>query len=313
VRTHERDTARRTESTSEWFANWFDSEHYHRLYANRGDEEAACFIDRLIERRHLAADETLLDLGCGSGRHARHLAAKGFDVTGLDLSAESLELAGRHEGPNLRFVRQDMRLPFQTGIFDHVLNLFTSFGYFDDPADDVTVVHNIASALKPGGTLVLDYLNVVRAEAHLTPEESTVREGLTYRLTRWTDAGHIFKGIAFDDSGGGSVEHVERVAKLTLEDFRFIFELCALRIEAVYGDYLLSPFDETCSPRLMFVASKANGRAPSGAPGLSAREAFSDAADGLRRHAQVGREHRLGDAKGDRRIDLQELEVALLR
>src|SRR5262245_33291338 len=127
-------TVRRTDIAPEWFTTWFDSEHYHRLYANRTSGEAAHLIDRLIERRHLSCGGTVLDLGCGSGRHSRYLSEKGFDVTGLDLSAESLALARRYEGENLRFVRQDMRLPFRTGPFDHVLNLFTSFGYFDDPA-----------------------------------------------------------------------------------------------------------------------------------------------------------------------------------
>jgi SAM-dependent methyltransferase len=253
-------TARRISTQPEWFASWFDSEHYHRLYAHRSDDEAARFIDRLVERRHLVPGARVLDLGCGTGRHARRLAANGFDVVGLDLSAESLRVARHSESSRLRFIRQDMRLPFLTGTFDHVLNLFTSFGYFDDPADQVTVIHNIAAALKPGGSLVLDYLNVRHALAHLRPRETVERGDATYRIRRWADAGHIFKRVEIDDRlGCGPIEFTERVSRLGLPDFRFMFELCGMHVAATYGDYDLTPFDERESPRLILVATFATG------------------------------------------------------
>src|SRR5262249_18205033 len=189
----------RSPSEASWFATWFDSAHYHRLYAHRNDGEAKELIDHLIERGHLRADAHVLDLGCGTGRHARYLASRGFHVTGLDLSAESLRLARQREGPSLRFVRQDMRLPFRTGTFDHILNLFTSFGYFEDPADNVSVIHNIATALRSTGCLVLDYLNVRYAETHLNPDEILDLEGTVYRVSRWSDREHIFKRVVIVD------------------------------------------------------------------------------------------------------------------
>jgi len=82
---------------SEWFASWFDSEHYHEVYAHRDENEAADFITRLITLLQPAGGSSILDLGCGSGSHSRYLAAMGFDVTGLDLSAGSINLAKRGE------------------------------------------------------------------------------------------------------------------------------------------------------------------------------------------------------------------------
>ena len=243
-------------SRTDWFASWFDSPHYHQLYAHRDAEEASRLIDRLIERDLLVPGSTVLDLGCGTGRHSRHLAGRGFDVTGIDLSAESLRLARASEGSNLRFLRQDMRLPFRAGPFDHILNLFTSFGYFDDPSDHMAVVHNIATALRPGGTLVLDYLNVRYAEAHLVAAEAVERPEVGFRVTRWSDADHIFKRIVADARGASApVEHVEKVAKFTLEDFWFMFGLYDMTIDAVFGDYSLTAFDEEASPRLILVAT----------------------------------------------------------
>jgi SAM-dependent methyltransferase len=272
----------------EWFASWFDSEHYHKLYAHRDDHEAAEFISRLVTWLQPAGGSSILDLGCGSGRHSRYLASMGFDVTGLDLSAESISLARQSERSNLHYHRQDMRQPFGTEAFHHVFNLFTSFGYFEDPAEDLTVIQNVANSLKAGGRLVLDYMNVVHLESRLKAEEAVEREGVIYRLSRWADADYIFKRIAIIDDGRetGAIrqEYTERVAKLMLEDFRFMFDLCGLAIEAIFGDYRLSSFSPQASPRLIMIAQKRDERPE---PELLPRKLFADAADGLRSHAQI--------------------------
>src|SRR5262245_33582115 len=139
----------------DWFASWFDSTHYHRLYAHRDEREAIALVDRLVDELQPRAGASMLDLGCGSGRHAWQLAARGFRVTGIDLSSESLAMARRRYGPGIRLRRQDMREPFGSAAFEHVLSLFTSFGYFEDPADHRLVIGNIARSLTAGGTVVL--------------------------------------------------------------------------------------------------------------------------------------------------------------
>ncbi len=274
---------RRTSSQPEWFASWFDSVHYRTLYAHRDGVEAANLVDRLIGRLQPTAGATVLDLGCGTGRHSRHLASRGCRVVGLDLSAESIKQAKETEGPNLWFRRQDMRLPFGHNAFDYVLNLFTSFGYFRDPEDHLTVVHNIARSLKADGRLVLDYLNAGYAETHLTLEDVIERDGNTYRISRWTDADHIFKRIVVDDRSSAPLEYVERVTKLTVEDFRFMFALCDMRIEEIFGDYRLTPFDVKTSPRLILMVKKIE----TVRTGLPAGQVLADPADGLRCHAEV--------------------------
>jgi len=243
---------------SSWFSSWFDSVYYHKLYAHRDETEAARFIDTLIERLHPAADAEMLDLGCGAGRHSRRLASRGFRVTGLDLAVRSVVEANRSAGPRLAFRRHDMRQEFGSAAFDYILNLFTSFGYFETAVEHLAVVRNMATALKVGGTLVLDYLNARDAERKLVPEEVRLIDGVTYRVSRWTDGAAFYKQIVIDDPAWpGVLRHQEQVARFGVEDFERMFAPAGLRIEAMYGDYHLGTYDVETSPRLILVARRA--------------------------------------------------------
>ncbi|HEY8795191.1 MAG TPA: class I SAM-dependent methyltransferase [Gemmatimonadaceae bacterium] len=141
----------------EWWESYFDAQYlleYEPIFSPARDRAD---VARLIEIVGLPAGERLLDVPCGQGRHAHLLAEAGFDVTGLDFSKHLLDVAReRGTAPNLRYVRGDMRrLPARwTGRFAAVLNLFTSFGFFLDPADDVRVVREFARVLRPDGVLI---------------------------------------------------------------------------------------------------------------------------------------------------------------
>ncbi|HJU68669.1 MAG TPA: methyltransferase domain-containing protein [Gemmatimonadaceae bacterium] len=114
-------------------------------------------IARLIEVMGLPVGARILDVPCGQGRHAHLLAEAGYDVHGVDLSRDLLALAvERGTGRSLRYTRADMRrLPKAwASRFDAVINLFTSFGFFLEPADDARVIGEFARVLKPGGLLV---------------------------------------------------------------------------------------------------------------------------------------------------------------
>jgi SAM-dependent methyltransferase len=240
-----------------WFKQWFDSSFYHQLYANRDEKEAAGFIDELINELQPATDSTMLDLGCGNGRHSKYLVSKGFEVAGIDLAASSIRQAKRWQTEKLHFYVHDMRVPFGKNSFDYVFNFFTSFGYFDDPSEDRKVVKNIHSALKPGGVLVMDYINSVYAEKKLVPAEVKDIDGIIYKITRWTTDTHFFKKIKIENiEMGEPVEHVERVKKFSVEQLKNLFDDCGLQLEKVYGNYSLDEYDLQTSPRLILLAKK---------------------------------------------------------
>jgi SAM-dependent methyltransferase len=145
-----------------WYESFF-GEDYFEIYRDVFTPEAtAADVDGIVARLGLAPAMRVLDLACGHGRHAIPLAERGFRVTGYDLSAAMLararrDAAARHA--DVRLVRGDMRaLPFAAE-FDAVINVFTAFGYFDDPADDVAALRRVREALVPGGRLLVETLH----------------------------------------------------------------------------------------------------------------------------------------------------------
>jgi Methylase involved in ubiquinone/menaquinone biosynthesis len=143
--------------TTEWWQKYFDDQYlleYEPLFSLERDRHEAA---RLMDVLGLPSGSRILDAPCGQGRHAHLLAEAGFDVDGLDYSADLLRRAReRGTGARLRYTRGDMReLPRRwTSRFDAVVNLFTSFGFFADPNDDVRVIREFARVLKPDGVLV---------------------------------------------------------------------------------------------------------------------------------------------------------------
>ncbi|MFJ5265241.1 class I SAM-dependent methyltransferase [Streptomyces sp. NPDC088387] len=103
----------------------------------------------------------VLDLCCGPGLFLVPLAARGYDVTGVDLSAPMLERAREaceRADAEVRLVREDMLTYTAPEAFDVVLNVFTSFGYFDDPDDNLRVLRNAWESLASGGQLLVDLM-----------------------------------------------------------------------------------------------------------------------------------------------------------
>src|SRR4051794_38221332 len=114
----------------EWYVDWFNSPYYHKLYFEHDEKEARQFINRIILYLKPEPGNRMLDVACGRGRHSKCLAAQGFDVTGIDISPDSIQYAKQFENAHLLFYLHDMRLPAWINYFVFAFNLFPSFGYF---------------------------------------------------------------------------------------------------------------------------------------------------------------------------------------
>ena len=243
--------------THPWFKDWFNSPYYHQLYFNRDEQEAAIFIDALIDHLKPSPGALMLDVACGKGRHAFHLAQKGFDVTGIDLSEDSIKEALLQESENLHFYMHDMRLPFWINYYGYAFNFFTSFGYFATRREHDSAIRTIAQSLKQDGCFVMDYLNVHYAEDHLVHQYDKEIDGINYFITKWFDETHFYKKITVEDEVlHEPLIYQEKVAKFSLGDFTEMFAYQGLQIQEVFGDYNFGKYDVKKSPRLIMIAKK---------------------------------------------------------
>jgi 2-polyprenyl-3-methyl-5-hydroxy-6-metoxy-1,4-benzoquinol methylase len=243
--------------TTPWFKDWFNSPYYHQLYFKRDEAEAAKFINKLIDYLNPPPGSLMLDIACGKGRHSRQLASKGFNVTGIDLSTDSIKEAKKHESENLQFFLHDMRLPFWINYFDYAFNFFTSFGYFNTRREHDNSIRTIAQSIKPNGIFVLDYLNVHYAEDHLVHKSEIQVDDINYFITKWFDETHFYKKIVVeDDELDNPIEHQEKVAKFSLGDFTEMFAYHQLQIQEVFGDYNFNNYHIKNSPRMVMIAKK---------------------------------------------------------
>ena len=238
-----------------WFEEWFDSPYYHILYENRNKQEAERFIANMVRDLHIGPNAKILDVACGKGRHSRTLATFGFDVTGIDLSKNNIEAAKQFEAPKLHFEVADMRCVYKREEFDYVFNLFSSFGYFEDDNDDYAAVKAFAGNLKPGGTLILDYMNTECTVKLLKSRDIVEREGIQFHVQKRVENGFIKKKIDFLVNGENH-HYEEKLKVINHHKFKEMLHHAGLEERETFGDYDLNPFNPSSSMRLILVAQK---------------------------------------------------------
>lgn len=241
---------------SNWFERWFSSPYYRILYQHRDELEAEEFVGQLVKYLQPLPGSTMVDIACGEGRFSIELAERGFDVTGIDLSHTSIEIAKAHETEHLHFFVHDMRMPFYINYFDYAFNFFTSFGYFANKRDHQLAAKSFAKGLKKGGILVLDYLNSDRSERQLIAEEDVRRGSYSFHIKRRIEHEHFLKEISFVDADGKMRQYVESVAAFGLSEFIHLFRNAGMSLVATFGNYRLEEFNPLESPRLIMVFKK---------------------------------------------------------
>ena len=240
-----------TKEHPKWFQSWFDTSYYHILYKHRDYKEAEAFIKNIVTYLNLNKADSIPDLACGKGRHSIFLNSLGYDVTGLDLSKNSIEHAKTNESESLHFEVHDMRNVYETQ-FEIVLNLFTSFGYFQDEMDNFKVIQTIKSSLKQNGIGVIDYMNSPLVIDNLIAHNSYESDGIKFELKRNYKDGFITKNIEVNDDGN-SFHFEEKVRAFTFQDFETMLSNAGLHLLDCFGSYKLEPFNNKTSERLILI------------------------------------------------------------
>lgn len=241
-------TAKNSEN---WFNTWFDSPYYHILYKNRNEEEAQVFMDNITNYLNMPENGTILDLACGKGRHSIYLNKLGYQVTGVDLSENSIAIATESSNESLRFKTHDMREPMNE-TYDAVFNLFTSFGYFDTYEDNIKTLKAIKESINEYGFGVIDFFNADFIIENLVAEETKEIDGITFNIKRFVENKKIIKEIRFSDKGE-SFYFTEKVSAFTLSDFESMMEEAGIYLLEIFGDYKLKKFYKTQSERLIMI------------------------------------------------------------
>ncbi len=229
------------------------------LFPARRQVDAATEVENLIARAALSPGARILDLCCGIGRHSLELARRGYHVTGVDRTRVYLERAEKQamaEGLDVEFVRHDMRTFCRPDAFDAAINLFTSFGYFENPDEDRQVIRNIYLSLRASGVFVIDVIGKevlarifrerdwYELDGTLFLEERKLSRNWGWVENRW---------IMLRGNRRSEVTLSHRLYSAT--ELTTLLKDCGFASLEVYGDMAGRPYDHTAK-RLVVVARK---------------------------------------------------------
>jgi SAM-dependent methyltransferase len=243
-----------------WYQAFF-GEDYLRIYApflppEKTEREVADILALL----DLAEGSRILDLCCGNGRHAIPLAQQGHQVSGLDLSEQLLKRAvaeAEEQGATIRWLHSDMRhIPFKNE-FDAIINVFTSFGYFENEDEDLRVLQQVYQALKPQGLFLLETVYQPKVMRAFTPHGITrYNDGLIVLEERYIDllTSRNEVRITMLDAQGQRKEHKHSMRIYTLTELIRMLNFVGLPVQAYYGGLDASAL--TMDSRLVILSQK---------------------------------------------------------
>lgn len=244
--------------------HWYEDDSFWKtvspiLFGRRRWQDASTEVEAIVSLLGISPGASVLDLCCGVGRHSLELSRRGFHVTGVDRTSMYLEEARKQveaAGFKVEFVDDDMRTFYRPAAFDAALNLFTSFGYFENPEEDHQVVMNVYRSLKSGGVFLLELMGkevnarIFRErdwreeDGIILLEERKISKNWSWIENRWI----ILK------------EREKHEFKVSLRlysavELNALLNQCGFIKVDVYGDLKGAPYDHTAK-RLVAVAHK---------------------------------------------------------
>ena len=222
-------------------------------------ERAVAEVDGILLLTDVAPATPILDLGCGKGRHALALAHRGFSVTGVDSTVQFLDQARQQahdEGLVIEFIQEDMREFMRPDFFSLALNLNTSFGYFEDPGEDLQVLRNVFASLQPGGSLVLETIGKEVLARIFQERDWFEKEGYLFLQERRPTEDWSRMNVRWIKIVSGKKEEWSFTHRLfAATELTALMRNVGFTTVNTYGDYQGNPYDHTAL-RLVVVAIK---------------------------------------------------------
>jgi SAM-dependent methyltransferase len=248
-------------SEKPWYETFF-GEDYLEIYQNlTPPDRTVAEVDGIVSLLRLEAGARILDLACGYGRHSILLSKRGFEVTGYDLSPVFLGRARAEAGAqraNIRWIQGDMRaLPFDAE-FDAVINIFTAFGYFEDPEDDLKTLRGIRRALRPGGQFLLEIVHRDALLARFQPQsfEQSSNGTIILRERAWDLVRDMVEdNVTLIRPDGTRTQYRITHRMYSLHDFLALVQRSGLEAERWYGGLDGSPL-QLNSDRLVVISRR---------------------------------------------------------
>jgi len=240
---------------SEWFKDWFASEEYLQVYSHRDEGEAKLLIEFILNKISIPENALVLDAACGAGRHSKIFLEKNYKVFGFDLSKTLLKIADKSLDKNSNFICADLRRICFKQKFDLIVNLFTSFGYFEEDSENLQFIKSAYKMLKDTGYYVFDYLNPVYVENNLVPFSKSIKKNREIIEERKIIDGRVEKQITIK-SNSGTRKYKESVKLYSYTEIEIMFSKIGFNILKSFGDYSGNEFDEGKSNRMLIIFTK---------------------------------------------------------
>lgn len=237
-----------------WYEEWFETKYYDILYNKRDNKEAELFLNNLFKYIKPNKKSNFIDIACGSGRHTNYIGKLGYKITGFDLSINKIKKAKKQQNNNSSFYVHDMKKVYKENHFDYVLNLFTSFGYFETKNENQKVINNFHKTLNKKGKLIFDYINFNKILNNFNKKETKEIDNIKFKIEKKIEQNKLIKKIEVTDSKKHKYEEILMILKYN-EIIKMI-ENEKFKISKIFGDYKLQDFKINQSPRLIIIADK---------------------------------------------------------
>jgi 2-polyprenyl-3-methyl-5-hydroxy-6-metoxy-1,4-benzoquinol methylase len=237
----------------DWFRKWFSSDEYLSVYAHRNEDDAENILKLILNSIPKQKKLRILDAACGAGRHSIILAGKGYDITAFDLSKILLKIGAANAkelNADVKFLCSDIRYITFKRPFDLVLNMFTSFGYFENDEENFSFFRHTKDFLSTDGIVVLDYLNEAFLRDNLNPFSEKIIDNKLIKESRVIENGRIIKKIVIEGEDS-THSFFETVRLYSHYEIVSTFEHLGYNVLRTYGDYLGNSYKPTTSERLI--------------------------------------------------------------